>query len=484
VLFLLGANGAWAVTLDEIPDDVRSRLPDFILQLVDPAALAALSVDDVEEYADAYQRGQLQFVADVRVIEQSGPLTPEQATLLLQIPQGAPFVKSRFVRLAKRAYGQGIFSRLEWEIWENADESVSIDLFYSSRQSQYWFPDISYDSIAGVLYGARYEDYYYGDSNRSLSYGVQLNELDTYEPRIYASWTDNTLNNDHNSYRVSASVASDWRRRMRLTPGDAEFRQRIARTDLTYSWFSALRIDHQPGSITLGTGAYDQDHFVLKRDPTGGGTMPRSDFDQAGTAGYVSVSWFSSHRDVDLHTQEGWYSLARAEQHFGDFPFSRVSFDLRRYLPTSNVLGFAPEEEWPFDKRRHDVRRQFPMASFAIQVQGSLADGDVPYSQEVYLGNANIARGFLYDGYAGTKLLAARGEYRFALDKYARHEAFVFTDHAFLGETLDDMESFSSVGLGAVLEIPIYGGFKLGGYHAWSLDDDEKSYGLSFGYQF
>ena len=145
----LSAQSAWAITYDEIPDDVRRRLPDMVLRLVDPAALAALTVDDLREFADAYEAGRLRFIADVQVEQASGPLKPELAILLLQVPRGAPYVESRFVRLAKQAYGRGIFSSLQWAAYPNQDGSVDIHLWYSSRQSSFWAPDGSYDALAG-----------------------------------------------------------------------------------------------------------------------------------------------------------------------------------------------------------------------------------------------------------------------------------------------------------------------------------------------
>ena len=75
------AAPAQAVTYDEIPDDVLDVLPPFIFQLIDPQALAFLTVEDLREYADAYEEGRMHFIADVRVVEHSGPLEPELATL-------------------------------------------------------------------------------------------------------------------------------------------------------------------------------------------------------------------------------------------------------------------------------------------------------------------------------------------------------------------------------------------------------------------
>jgi hypothetical protein len=95
-----------------------------------------------------------------------------------------------------------------------------------------------------------------------------------------------------------------------------------------------------------------------------------------------------------------------------------------------------------------------------------------------------VARGIEFDRYAGTKLLALRGEYRFDLDKQHLREAFVFTDHAWAGERFDALESVDTYGIGALLRLPIYGGVKLGGWYGWSLDGRESSFGIALGHMF
>lgn len=482
ILALIGVGAAQAVRYDEIPPDLRSRLPEFVLRVIDPQALEVLTLADLAEFADAYQAGALRFVAEIQAVEHSGPITPELAALILQVPRGAPYVPERFARLAKQAYGQQIFSRLEWEVHENSDGSVNLDLYYASRDPSFWAPDVSYNTLGGWLAGVRYEDLFYGGKNRQLEYGVQFSENDTDEPRIYGSWHDNTLNGGRNALTVSASTGNEWRRRLRKTPAAADFRQREARLDLGYTFHNAARIAGLRGDVTLGGGVYGQDHFVYAGDPTAGGTAPRSDFDESGTAGYAALSWASARRDMSFTPQDGYSVSLKAEQHVGDFEFSRFSLDARGYEPQDNPLGVAPQAVKEYG--RNDAKQLFPAASFAWQLQASVAEGDVPYSEEVRLGNANIVRGYIYDDYVGTKLLAARAEYRFALDQGRENEAFVFTDHALLGEDLDELEAFDSYGLGAVVRLPIYGGFKLGGYYGWAFDGSDSSYGFTFGYQF
>lgn len=478
---LLLVQTARAVTYEEIPDSLRHRLPEFLLTMLDPAALAALSLSDLEEFADAYQFGTLRFVADVQIEQSGGPLTPDQATLLLQIPRGAPYIEKRFVRLAKAAYGQGIFSHLEWAVYENTDGSVDIHLWYSSRNSVLVVPDVSYDPLAGFLYGARYQDLYYGGENRQLTTGFQLSEDYAKEPRIYASWTDNTLNNGQNSYTFSASAADDWRERLKQTTNQINFRQRTTRLDGSYSW-NNQRLAGIPGAVTIGTGVYNEDFYVLAQHQELADDLPRLNVDQAGVGGYVSLAYSGARRDMLFTPREGHYVLARVEQHFGDFNLDRFQLDLRTYKPVGNILGRHPQQVR--DGERLNIARQFPTASLAAQFQASLADGDVPFSQEVRMNSSEVARGFLHDSAVGTKLLSGRVEYRFDLDNAGDYEMYVFSDHAGLGESLDDLEGYHSWGVGSIFTVPVYGGFKLGAYYGFSYDGAENGWGLAFGYQF
>jgi hypothetical protein len=470
-----------AVTYDEIPDSVRHRLPEFLLTMLDPAALAALSVADLEEFADAYQFGRMRFVAEVVIESSGGPLSAEQAKLVLQIPQGAPYIEERFVRIAKAAYGNGIFSHLEWAVYENTDSSVDIHLWYSSRDNVLIVPDLSYDSIAGYLYGVRYEDFYQGGQNRQFNTGLQFSEEYAKEPRVYAAWTDNTLNGGRNSYSISASVQSDWRERLKQTTNQINLRQRTTRLDGSYSW-NSQKVAGVPGSVSLGAGAYNEDFYVLAIHDEIADDLPRRNVTQAGSGGYLSLAYSGARRDMLFTPHEGYYFVARTDQHFGDFNFTRFQLDLRKYSPAGNLFG--REKQRIRDGQRLNIARQFPTASVAAQFQASLAGGDVPFGQEVRLDSSRVARGFLHDSAVGTKLVSGRLEYRFDVDTAGEYEMYLFTDHAGLGENLDSLEGFHSWGLGSIVTVPIYGGFKLGAYYGFSYDGADDGWGLAFGYQF
>src|SRR5262249_50655463 len=83
---LLFSRPALAVTADEIPADLKARLPDFLwknIEAIDPRALEFLTVADLNEFACAYEGGTLRFVDQVEICECGGPLTPELAELVL-----------------------------------------------------------------------------------------------------------------------------------------------------------------------------------------------------------------------------------------------------------------------------------------------------------------------------------------------------------------------------------------------------------------
>lgn len=483
LLISFSATPALAVTLDEIPPDLRSRLPEILLKMADPRALAAVTLADLEEYATAYEQGELKFVSEVGIMEQSGPVTSDMAQFLLQIPPGAPYIEERFVRLAMQAYGRGVFSKLKWRVYDNEDGSVKIDLWYAANSPQALVPIVDYNSIPGVMAGVSYRDYLYNDQDKQLETWGKASVKELEEPEGGISYTDNTLNHGRNSLRAAVSVTNQWRRRGYGTPATSRLRQRTAEIGLGYAWQHKARLGLDNSSYGVDLSAYGQDSYVYRGDPTVGGTAPRSDFDQAGSAVFARLFWKDSSRDHAFTPADGWdYSLA-LEQHSGDFEYVQASADLRRYIPVRNPLGIKPpavEER----SRINDAKVLFPAASFAVQAQAVVADGDVPYSREIRAEQQGVSRGTSFDRHYGTKLLALRGEYRFALDHKRQHEAFVFTDHAFYGERLDDLEALDTFGAGLLLRLPVYGGFKVGGWYGQAFDGEDNSYGLAIGYTF
>lgn len=475
-------QSALAISVDEIPREIRLKLPDFLFYLIDPQALAMLSLADISEFADAWESGEFHFVNDVRVESSSGPIAPSLAILILQVPQGAPYIESRFVRIAKDMVGQGVFTSLQWRVFVNTDTSVDLQIYYSSGEPVSWIPDVGYNVVNGWTYGVKYQDMYHGGKDTQLMAGVSTGMAEPDEVNAYASFQDNTLNGGWNSYSVSASVRSDGRRRRNRSAAVADMRDRIARLNGSYSW-NGKALFGERGGYSAGAGLYSQEHYLVAGDPTAEGTAPRSDFSQSGTAGYASIAWGGGRKNLMFTPNDGGTYVGRLEQHLGDFTFTRFTYDVRKYIPVDNILGYSVV---PVDNRGNlnDIKQQFPAASINLQAQASIAYGDVPYSQELRLGNSRILRGIPYDYYAGTKMLAGRGEYHLALSNSRAYEAFVFSDHALLGEEFSEMEAFNTYGIGGLANLPIYGGFKLGAYFGWEYDGGDDTWGLALGYQF
>ncbi|MCB1187633.1 hypothetical protein KDL29_10760 [bacterium] len=486
VCMLACARPAAAITYDEIPDDVLDVLPQFIFQLIDPQALAYLTAEDLREYADAYDEGRMHFIADVRVVEHTGTLDPDLAVLILQVPQGAPYIEERFLRLAKQAYSRQIFSSLSWQVWENKDGSVNIDIRYTSQNPQNWVPEPSYTSLAGGLVGVRYNDFFFDNSNKQLSasLGVATKEAD--DPYGSFSFTDNTLNGGRNSESYSASVANTWRTRKRDTIGEvAEIRTRVSRVDYAYGFNGEAPLGRLPGSWGVGAGIFRHEAWVYAGNPNGSGVAPRGDFSPTGNGVETYITWSSGERDSTFLPKKGWSYSARASKTFGNFDSQRFRLDLRRYIPVHNIAGPQVRTELePGIGVENDIRDFFDTASLSVQLQADLADGKVPWASELIAGGAGNVRGYTYDTYAATKFVGARAEYRCTLDKSRNYEAYVFSDNGFIGETLDDMESLNSWGVGGLFKLPIYGGFKVGGWIGQAWDGSDNSWGLAFGSQF
>jgi hypothetical protein len=485
MLVLIASGPAHAITMDQIPVELKNRLPDFLwdnIQAIDPRALDFLTLADLCEYAEAYESGTLRFVDQVEICECGGPLTEELARLVLQIPTNAPFIEERFVRLAKEAYGLGVFSSLRWAVVQNEDESVNIKLWYKSNNPKSFLPDISYSGVGRLLFGLHYRDLFHGMENKQLEVALGSSGREPEEVTGLLSWTDNTLNGGTNAVSARLQVYNDWRVRLGGTTQETSFRDRITTADTSYAWTKQPAVRGNASSLTVGGGLYQQDRWAYRGNPNAPG-IPRAHVREEGEAGYVSVGWSNIKRDSVLLPREGWYYHVLAEQHMGDWNFTRIKADLRHYYPVRNIFGvYVPcvEEGGCVN----DVAQQFPPATIAVQAQIDLATGDVPYSQERRLGNMEAQRGYPYDKYPGIRVLGLRSEYRFALDQRRQYEMYVFNDNSFVGETFKGLENLSSVGAGAIMRLPFNEGMKVGAYYGKAISDPDDSWGVSLGYAF
>ena len=464
-------------------DAVEVALPGYNSSHL-PAGLASLSDDAVGSSLDsAAANGDCPLLRELEIMHCDGPMDEYQLRHWLCIEEGEPFLHDLMISQAKILFGQGILTSFEWSVVEVDSCHVDLQVWYETRSDEFWSPIIYYDAIAGFVLGAEYRDLLAGGEDRQLLAGTQFTFGEgTDEPAAYVEYTDQTVNGGTHSYSLRAEVRNDWRQRMRDTAYASELRQRIQQLDLSYR-LGTIDFAGNGGGPYIGGGFYEQEQFVFTGDPTGGGALPRSDIDQDGSAVYIAAGWDSFNKDLYLTPGEGRHYSARVEQHLGDYEFTRYKLDLRRYIPLANPLGHSGAERCT-DGSVNNIRTHFPAASLGVQLQADIREGDVPYSQEVRLGDDAILRGYPTDKYVGTKVLAARAEYRFALDVSHKHELYVFSDNALIGEDMDDLESLSSVGIGTLVTIPLYGGIKAGGYFAGALNGEDTSYGFAVGYAF
>jgi hypothetical protein len=477
------AKRAYAVTMDEISPALKSRLPDIVWRLATPEALSHLTLADIAEYAGAYEAGELLFINETHVAGHSGFVTPEQAMQLLQVPPGAPFVKARFLRLAREAYGRGVFSELSWAVKPNDDGSIDLELSYSSRAHAGWKPNGSHNRLAGWIGELTYYDYYYGGKDRQLTATVGSNQNYPDDFKATFGYSDNTLNGGRRAFSVSGGVYNQWRRRLEFTPAEADLRDRITYLSGRLGTRHSSRLGLSSESLSLGAGVYSQDHFVFRGDPTVGGTAPRSSVAQAGDSEYAGLYYERASRDQVFAPCDGYACSAMVERHMGDFDFTRAALDCRAYIPAANVLGVQAKcADW--DGGMNRAKELFPAACFAVELQAGAEYGDVPYSHELRADKSDVMRSLVGDRYLGTKKLGLRAEYRFALDAKRKREAYVFSDNALIGESVATLQSVNTVGLGAIMQLPLLGGLKAGGWYGWSLDGNDRGFTFAVGYAF
>ncbi len=461
-------------------DSVEVCLPGYNAAEI-PAALAEFTATEVN-LAD-YAGGGVPVLREVRFNASSGPLNPDDALYWLRLEAGQPYDSAALIAQAKCLMTIGVLSSFEWAELPAGDGQVDLEIWYSSNKDEMLIPVAYYETLAGVVLGAEYRDLLVGGKDRQLFAGANVTfEEGTDEPSAFVEWTDQTLNGGRHSLTLRAEVISDWRQRLRDTQYQTDMRQRLAQFNAKYR-LGTFDFAGNGGGLYLGAGAYGQDYSELAPSQADPGHLPRADIDQEGSSTFVQVGWDLNRKDLAATPGDGFQYSLLYEQHFGDYDFARFKADLRQYYPAPNLLG-CDKAESHSDGRVNNLRTHFPAASVGLQVQTDLADGDVPYSFERKLGGEDYVRGYTTDRYIGTKLLAARAEYRFALDCHHEHELFVFNDNAWVGETLDDMEALNSIGAGALLTLPFFGGIRGGGYYGRAANGSDSAYGLSLGYTF
>ena len=107
----------------------------------------------------------------------------------------------------------------------------------------------------------------------------------------------------------------------------------------------------------------------------------------------LTVGWDWRDNAVDARSG-GLYQLSAMTWHpafFSDYEFSRLSADLRHFVPLGNTH------------------------TLALQLYGEVNVGNVPFQQMALLGGQDLMRGYFQGRYRDTAMLAAQAEWRFPL---------------------------------------------------------------------
>lgn len=482
---LLQCGVARAADLEATPIEIIRSLPESFSTVTHPAVMQAYDQRDLADLAAAADAGRLRYVNQSSVIDYEGKLDPEVAILMLLVPPGAPYHEQVFLRKAKLAYSLGVVDRLNWRVLENQDGSVNLELEYNSGKSQLWMLASDFEYLLTILQSPEYSHLLPTQEDRHYDHGISFNNKDIREPNLYATWLDNTLNDGANSYFLSMFIGADLRHEYSDPESEKtasvaiqDYRRSTTHVMGGYSWRGRRHLDYDSQRLRLSAGAYNIDSKLMigtSDDP-----VP-----QAAHEGYVGLAWLSGRPIKSQSLEGGRYYKLSYEQDFGEYDFVNFNADLRYYFPLGNPLGIDVEEPCG-DGCWNDIRRHWPAAQLALQGQLAIAEGDVPEVAKVRLGDGDALRGYTFGEHVGTSMAGLRAEYRVALDPQRRHEVFVFSDHALVGDHIDDFEELNSFGGGLLMtvELPEFGDVVVGAYGGWAYDGSDRQFDLLFAHQF
>jgi hypothetical protein len=472
---------AWAIRVEDIPERFYEIVPKEAIGMIPPPILEKLTYEDLWEFIQAKDCGQLYRLREVCVEDWEG-LRPEQVKMLLGAMPGFPFVPARFERAAKQAYGKGIFLYLEWDIYDNGDGTADVTLRYQSRRPSGWLLFTAPGGWAGTQVGPVYSDNRLDGEDKQWGFGLLFNSEDPEEVGGHIRWRDKTVNNGNNEFYARLGVINEYRERLKGLPVVSRHRDRLASADLRYGWNNAPLVKRQQSQWGLSAGAYVSDAIEIEGDPYAPG-LPRADVDPEGTAGYIGTYWESAWQDKVVSPTDGWRYYFELQQHFGDWSFNRVRLDFRKYAPAPSPFGY--DEHCDPVGCDQNVASHYAPAAIALQVQADIMGAhDVPYSQEVHVYDHVYMRGYDDDAAFGTKFIGARGEYRFAIDEQHKYEGLLFTDFGWIGEDLDDLESLAAYGAGIVFTPPLLDSAKVGLHYGQAFNGESDRFGLTLGYVF
>jgi outer membrane protein insertion porin family len=177
-----------------------------------------------------------------------------------------------------------------------------------------------------------------------------------------------------------------------------------------------------------------------------------------GTIGALGVELILDGRDAADNPRRGFrHTLAveRAASFFGgNRTFTQGTLDLRYYTPIGRRRVAADRDRNEGSPAGGD-RREMPTV-FAIRALGGTTDGDVPLSEQFFLGGFDLLRGYDLFSVRGDRMLLATAEVRVPLGNGLQGVAFTELGNAWAPETKVSFSDLrSSVGIGLRFLSPI-----------------------------
>jgi outer membrane protein assembly factor BamA len=170
----------------------------------------------------------------------------------------------------------------------------------------------------------------------------------------------------------------------------------------------------------------------------------------SGTVGALGVELIADGRDAAENPSRGFrhsFSVERAAGFFGgNRTFTQAILDLRQYLPLRGRQNKTPASSG---------ERRLPSV-FALRVLGATSNGDVPLSEQFFLGGFDLLRGYDLFSIRGDRMLLATAEVRIPIGNGLQGVAFTESGGAWQPGrqfALSDMRG--SVGLGLRFLSPI-----------------------------
>jgi outer membrane protein insertion porin family len=171
-----------------------------------------------------------------------------------------------------------------------------------------------------------------------------------------------------------------------------------------------------------------------------------------GTVGALGMEFTLDGRDAADNPRNGFrhqLSIERAAGFFGgNRNFTRGTIDLRYYTPVGRPKAREEEKE-PGSPTSGSERREMPTV-FAIRAVGGTSEGDVPLSEQFFLGGFDMLRGYDLFSVRGDRMFLATTEVRVPMGNGLQGVVFTELGNAWKPETdlsLSGLRSSFGIGL-------------------------------------